>query len=70
MKWYFLFCFICCVVTACLWTALILFGLMTSSFSSRRNLAIFAPLVFFVWAAREMFLSYLEEKNTKSPHPR
>ena len=60
MKWFFLVSFVAAVICTVLWTALIIFVIATSRFRGMRmrGLALVAPLVFFIWGAREMFRAF------------
>jgi len=60
VKWFFLLCFAAGVVYAIFWTVLLVFVIATARFRGMtwRGPALLIPLVFFVWGAREMFLSF------------
>jgi hypothetical protein len=60
MKWFFLLSFIAAIICSVLWTAFIIWAIVTGHFwgSVRRELTLLAPLVFFMWGAREMFRSF------------
>ena len=60
MKWFFLGSFVAALICSVFWTALIIFAIATSRVTAMgiRGVALVAPLVFFIWGAREMFRSF------------
>ena len=61
MKWFFLLSFVASLICILLWTGFDIFMIATSRWKGmgiRGPLALLAPLVFFIWGAREMFRSF------------
>lgn len=61
MKWFFLVCFVAAIFCMFFWTAVIVFSVVTSRLRDMgllRGLALFAPLLFFIWGARQMFRGF------------
>jgi hypothetical protein len=65
MKWFYLASFVAGMLTTALWSALIIFGIVTRH--QIKGLALFAPLVFLVWGTREVFGYFQEERRAKIP---
>jgi hypothetical protein len=57
MRLFFLASFIAAVICSIVWTGIIIFAIATSRFSGMgmRGIALIAPLVFFIWGARQTF---------------
>ena len=53
-KSYFLICFLAACFASVCWTSLILFAVVTHRLTGRNWFALFAFLVFLIWAAKEM----------------
>jgi len=61
LKWFFLLSFVAAIICSVLWISMVTFLMATARFkgmSVRGLLALLAPLVFFLWGAREMFRAY------------
>ena len=60
MKWYFFAGFVAAIICAVIWTALIIFTIATSRLWSMgvRAVAVVAPLLFFICAARELYVAF------------
>ncbi len=60
MKWFFLLSFVAALFCSLFWTGVISFLIATDRFRGMgvRGPALFAPLVFFIWGAREMYKSF------------
>lgn len=57
-KSYFLICFAATCFISIFWASVIVFALVTHKLTMRNWLALFTPLVFFIWGAKEMLAGY------------
>jgi hypothetical protein len=58
MKWFFFASFIATLVSSGLWASLIVFAIVTRGWRIGMRGALVAPLVLFIWGAREMFRAF------------
>ena len=60
MKCFFFASFVAALLCSAFWAVVIIFAIATSRLRGMgtRSLALLAPLVFFIWGAREMLLSF------------
>jgi len=60
MKWFFLASFIAALFCSIFWTGVIIFSIATHRLTAMglRGVAVLAPLLFFIWGARETFRSF------------
>jgi hypothetical protein len=61
MKWFFLISFVAGSICTVVWTGLVLFVIATARYRGmgvRGPAALALPLVFFIWASREMFRAF------------
>jgi hypothetical protein len=72
MRWLFFSGFVAALICSVYWTALIIFSIVTSRLWGMgvRGVALVAPLVFFIWGARQMFQAFqgkgLDEQELES----
>jgi hypothetical protein len=57
MKWFFLASFIAALFCSIFWTGVIVFSIATHRLAAMgiRGVYVLAPLLFFIWGARETF---------------
>jgi hypothetical protein len=60
MKWFYLISFVAGSICTVLWTGLLIFVIATARYRGMgvRGPALALPLVFFIWATREMFRAF------------
>lgn len=60
MKWFFFAGFVAALFCSVFWTSVIIFTIVTSRFRGMglRAVAVLAPLLFFIWGAREMYRAF------------
>ena len=60
MKWFFFAGFIAALTCSVFWTAVVIFAIVTSKFRGMglRAVGLLAPLLFFIWGAREMHRAF------------
>ena len=60
MKWFYLISFVAGSICTVLWTGLLVFVIATARYRGMgvRGSALVLPLVFFIWATREMFRAF------------
>ena len=60
MKWFYLISFVAGSICTVLWTGLLMFVIATSRYRGMgvRGPVLALPLVFFIWATREMFRAF------------
>jgi hypothetical protein len=65
MKWFFLASFVAAIFCSLFWTSLIIFALVTGRLAAAgiRSVAIVAPLLFFIYGARETYGFYKEARD-------
>jgi hypothetical protein len=66
-KWFFLASFIAAIFCSLFWTTLIIFVIVTGRFRSLgiRSVVLAAPLLFFIYGAREMFGYFKDARQDK-----
>jgi len=63
MKWYVFAGFVAALLCCAFWTAVIVFEIITSRLRpDPKGVASVAPLLFFMWAARELYRAYRGHK--------
>jgi len=65
VKWFFLASFVASIFCSLVWTALIIFAIATGRLMAAgiRGVAIVAPLLFFIYGARETYGFYREARD-------
>jgi len=66
-KWFFLASFIAATFCSLFWTTLIIFAIVTGRFTTLglRAVALVAPLLLFIYGAREMFSYFKDARRDK-----